>query len=95
MSTGKDGLGDGDAKLFAAGATFIGLFAIPWLILLSVLFGFLTYLVVRSVNYRPDRGEFAEYYDIDEKSYIPFGPAICFAIMVLVFYFHIMMWFST
>lgn len=91
LSTGKDGLGDGDAKLFAAGATFIGLFAIPWLILLSVLFGLLTYLVVRSVNYRPDRGEFSEYYDIDEKSYIPFGPAICLAIMVLVFYFHIMM----
>lgn len=88
--TGKDGMGDGDAKLFAAGAAFIGLSAIPWLILLSVLFGILSYWLMHNLNYRPNRGRFSHYYDIDEKHHIPFGPAICLASISLFYYYQIM-----
>ena len=36
---GRDGLGAGDAKLFAAGGAWVGLAALPWLLLLAALAG--------------------------------------------------------
>ncbi|WP_369311132.1 A24 family peptidase [Providencia rettgeri] len=84
--TGKEGIGDGDAKLFAAGATFVGISQLHWLILFSSLIGGGIYLAMRYYHYKPDRGEYAIYYDIDDKYHVPFGPAICISIMLLYLY---------
>lgn len=85
-ATGKEGMGDGDAKLFSACASFIGVAQIHWLILFSALFGLLIFFTVNYFNYVPDRGKYAVYYEIDEKYHIPFGPAICLAVLLLYFY---------
>lgn len=84
--TGKEGMGDGDAKLFAACMPFIGIAQIHWLILLASLFGFLLFFIIKHISYIPDRGQYAIYYDIDEKYHVPFGPAICIAALLLYFY---------
>lgn len=84
--TGKEGMGDGDAKLFAAGATFIGISQVHWLFLLSSIFGIICYVIFRLYSYSPDRGDYKSYYDIDEKHHVPFGPAICLAIIFLFYY---------
>jgi len=84
--TGKDGMGDGDAKLFAAGASFMGISQVHWLLLLSSIFGVGCYLIFKAYKYAPERGEYKNYYDIDEKYHVPFGPAICLAIIFLFYY---------
>lgn len=72
LRKGAEGLGIGDAKLFAAGVIVLGPFRIPELILISSLGGIIGY-VLRS--FRHGAG----------ASGIPFGPYIAYAIYVLNF----------
>ncbi|EAA8390536.1 prepilin peptidase [Salmonella enterica] len=90
---GHEGLGGGDAKLFAAASVWVGLSQVPWLILFSavcggVLFGIKKFyqrkILVQAPAVLP--GE-----DNDDSEglcdgfYIPFGPAIALATLVLFF----------
>ncbi|EMF3895683.1 A24 family peptidase [Salmonella enterica] len=90
---GHEGLGGGDAKLYAAASVWVGLSQVPWLILFSavcggVLFGIKKFyqrkILVQAPAVLP--GE-----DNDDSEvlcdgfYIPFGPAIALATLVLFF----------
>ncbi|EDH9623031.1 prepilin peptidase [Salmonella enterica subsp. enterica serovar Austin] len=90
---GHEGLGGGDAKLFAAASVWVGLSQVPWLILFSavcggVLFGIKKFyqrkILVQAPAVLP-----GEYNDDSEVLcdgfYIPFGPAIALATLVLFF----------
>lgn len=90
---GHEGLGSGDAKLFAAASVWVGLSQVPWLILFSAICGGVLYgikkfyqrkILVQVPTVLP--GE-----DNDDNEvlcdgfYIPFGPAIALATIVLFF----------
>ncbi|ESQ14324.1 MAG: hypothetical protein N838_11960 [Thiohalocapsa sp. PB-PSB1] len=68
--SGQEGLGQGDAKLFAAGTLLLGLAALPMLVLLASCGGIAAVLLARS------RGAV-------DRSAIPFGPFIGYAIYIL------------
>lgn len=90
---GHEGLGSGDAKLFAAASVWVGLSQVPWLILFSAVCGGVLYgikkfyqrkILVQVPAVLP--GE-----DNDDNEvfcdgfYIPFGPAIALTTLVLFF----------
>jgi len=66
---GHEGLGQGDAKLLAAGGAWLGWQALPWLVLLAALIG-LAFALTRHL-----RGT-----SITATTALPFGPAIALAI---------------
>lgn len=92
---GHEGLGGGDAKLFAAASVWVGLGQVPWLILFSAVCGSVLYgikkfyqrkILVQTPEFLP--GQDADGGDNDMACagvYIPFGPAIALATLVLFF----------
>lgn len=64
---GRDGLGDGDVKLLAAGGAWDGLAALPTILVLAALAGLL--LAVLRHGWRLER-----------TTAVPFGPPLCLAI---------------
>ena len=70
--TGLDGLGAGDAKLFAAGAFLLGPAYIPDLVLFASLGGIIACMIVRLRTGKLPEG-------------IPFGPFISYAIFICLF----------
>lgn len=90
-----EGLGGGDAKLFAAASVWVGLSQVPWLILFSAVCGGLWY-GINKFYYRKILISVTERLpgqDTDDSNkdticnefYIPFGPAIALATLVLFF----------
>ncbi|EBE6988904.1 prepilin peptidase [Salmonella enterica] len=86
-----EGLGGGDAKLFAAASVWVGLSQVPWLILFSavcggVLYGIKAFYQRKILIPAPDRlpGEGADEADYN-GFYIPFGPAIALATLIIFF----------
>ena len=69
---GRDGLGEGDAKLMAAAGAWVGLGPLPTVVLAAALAG----LAIATALHLAGRGMHA-------ASAIPFGPAICVAIWVV------------
>ena len=69
---GRDGLGQGDAKLVAAGGAWLGLYALSWLIFIAAIFALaavgVAWLLGRHFN---------------RASAIPFGAALALAIFIL------------
>jgi leader peptidase (prepilin peptidase)/N-methyltransferase len=66
---GRDGLGQGDAKLMAAAGAWLGLAALPTVVFTSAVFGLLMAAAMRLGGNR-----------LHAASAIPFGPALCAAI---------------
>jgi leader peptidase (prepilin peptidase)/N-methyltransferase len=66
---GRDGLGQGDAKLVAAGGAWLGLAALPAVVFIAAVFGLVTAAVLYAARRR-----------FDSSSAMPFGPALCAAI---------------
>jgi len=66
---GREGIGLGDAKLLAAGGTWIGLFGLPFILLIAS-GGALAIIAILAVFKKP----------IGPQSHIPFGPALSIAI---------------
>lgn len=66
---GREGIGLGDAKLLAAGGTWIGLFGLPFILLIAS-GGVLAIIAILAVFKKP----------IGPQSHIPFGPALSIAI---------------
>jgi len=67
LATGKEGMGYGDFKLFAAFGAWLGWQSLPLIILLSSLVGALTGIV------------FILFFSHDRRVPIPFGPFLCIA----------------
>jgi leader peptidase (prepilin peptidase)/N-methyltransferase len=65
---GREGLGEGDAKLIAAAGAWLGLAALPTVVFLAALTGLAMAAGLRLAGRTPDGGA------------LPFGPAICAAI---------------
>jgi len=72
---GRDGLGQGDAKLLAAGGAWVGLAALPSVVLTSALLGILSALVLRALGYRLTRA-----------TQIPLGPSLALAVWLVWLY---------
>lgn len=72
---GWDGLGGGDAKLLAAAGAWVGLAALPLIVLASALFGLLAALGIAL------RGR-----TMTSRTQIPFGPCIAFAFWLVWLY---------
>jgi leader peptidase (prepilin peptidase)/N-methyltransferase len=68
---GREGVGPGDAKLLAAAGAWLGLAALPWVVLLAACAGLITALVLR-LGGRP----------IDAGTALPFGPWLAMAIWI-------------
>jgi len=69
---GRDGLGGGDAKLLAAAGAWVGLRALPQVVLLAALAGLLAAACLRLSGIR-----------LGAQSAIPFGPFLALAIWLL------------
>lgn len=90
---GREGLGGGDAKLFAAASVWVGLSQVPWLILFSAVCGGVLYGIKKFYqrNILVQTPELLPGQDDDSDSnevaccglYIPFGPAIALAVLIL------------
>jgi leader peptidase (prepilin peptidase)/N-methyltransferase len=65
----REGLGQGDAKLFAAGAAWTGLGALSWVLLIAALLGLATAGVARLRGQR-----------VSMTTRLPFGPALAAAV---------------
>ena len=65
---GRDGLGEGDAKLFAAAGAWVGAGALPQVILIAALAGLLAAALMRLVGIR-----------LGAASALPFGPFLAIA----------------
>jgi len=74
LLTGKEGMGYGDFKLFAAFGAWFGWMALPLIILLSSLVGAVVGIIMIAVMGR------------DRQIPIPFGPYLCGAALVYVFW---------
>ena len=72
---GEEGLGIGDAKLFAAGALVVGPWQVPGLILFASVGGIVGY-GLRALRARAEGGR-------SEARGLPFGPFIAFAVVVV------------
>lgn len=73
---GRVGIGQGDAKLLAAGGAWVGLQALPWALLLGALFG-IAVLLPREWRARTLR----------LSSSVPFGPGFCAAVWLVWLYY--------
>lgn len=93
---GYEGLGGGDAKLFAAASVWVGLSQMPWLILFSAICGGVLYGIKKIYQRKilvqvPDLLPGQEDADSGGNDvpcggfYIPFGPVIALATLVLFF----------
>ncbi|WP_232776729.1 A24 family peptidase [Rahnella sp. AA] len=80
----KEGLGYGDVKLYAAVSAWLGLDFLPELILISAVLGGFFYLVMWGYYEKVLR--VSESPLVKENNYIPFGPAIAVAALIL---FHV------
>ena len=69
---GREGLGGGDAKLLAVAGAWLGLSALPWVVLLAATFGLTIAAVMRY------RG-----HAVDATTVLPFGPFLVLAIWVV------------
>jgi leader peptidase (prepilin peptidase) / N-methyltransferase len=69
---GREGLGQGDAKLLAAGGAWLGWEALPWVVLLAALLGLACAIVQRA------RGA-----ALTRETALPFGPPLALAIWVV------------
>jgi leader peptidase (prepilin peptidase)/N-methyltransferase len=69
---GRDGLGQGDAKLLAAAGAWLGLAPLPLLVGLAALAGLTSVAVLRLLG-RP----------LDAATALPFGPALCLGMWAL------------
>lgn len=69
---GQAGLGQGDAKLLAAGGAWLGWQALPWVVLLACLLGLVIVLALRI------RGR-----SITRETVLPFGPPLAAAIWIV------------
>jgi leader peptidase (prepilin peptidase) / N-methyltransferase len=69
---GRDGLGEGDAKLVAAAGAWLGIGALSWLILVAAVAALIGAGLARLAGYRLNRA-----------TAIPFGPFIALAFFVL------------
>lgn len=74
LATGKEGMGYGDFKLFAAFGAWFGWAALPLIILLSSLVGAIVGITMIAILGR------------DRQIPIPFGPYLCGAALVYVFW---------
>ncbi len=72
---GREGLGQGDAKLLAAGGAWLGWQALPWVVLLAALLG----LAVAGLH-RMRGGE------LTAQTALPFGPPLAAAIWIAWLY---------
>ena len=81
---GRDGLGEGDAKLLAAAGAWLGLAALPTVVFVAALFGLATAAILRLAG--PAR---------DDTAQIPFGPAISAAIWAVWLGFDPIAWAAT
>jgi len=79
---GREGLGYGDVKLLAAITAWLGMEKIPELIIGSAASGIMVYLLCTLLNQRRSLNEDNP---TAEKHYIPFGPSICMAGLVIFF----------
>ena len=68
---GRDGLGQGDAKLMAAAGAWLGLAALPMIVFMAALFGLAIAAGLKIGGHAMHRG-----------SAVPFGPALCAAIWI-------------
>lgn len=80
----QDGLGYGDVKLYAAVSAWLGLDLLPELILISAVLGGFFYLA--TWGYYEKVLRVSESPLVSENNYIPFGPAIALAALIL---FHV------
>jgi leader peptidase (prepilin peptidase)/N-methyltransferase len=69
---GRDGLGQGDAKLLAAAGAWVGLASLPLLVCIAA-FASLTIITVLRLFGRP----------LDGATMLPFGPALCFGLWAM------------
>jgi leader peptidase (prepilin peptidase)/N-methyltransferase len=69
---GQEGIGQGDAKLLAAGGAWLGWEALPWIVLLAALLG----LALAAVQ----RGRGAA---VTRETALPFGPPLALAIWII------------
>ena len=69
---GREGLGQGDAKLLAAGGAWLGWEALPWVVLLAAVLGLALALFQRA------RGV-----ALTRETALPFGPALALAIWIV------------
>jgi leader peptidase (prepilin peptidase)/N-methyltransferase len=72
---GREGIGQGDAKLLAAAGAWVGLEALPWALLFGALFG-MAVLVAREGRSR----------GLQITSAVPFGPGFCLALWLVWLY---------
>jgi leader peptidase (prepilin peptidase)/N-methyltransferase len=72
---GRDGLGQGDAKLLAAGGAWLGWMALPHVIVIGAVCGIVVALAVAARRGR-----------LDGAAMIPFGPCLAFSIWVIRLY---------
>ncbi|ECM8012252.1 TPA: A24 family peptidase [Salmonella enterica subsp. enterica serovar Newport] len=90
---GHEGLGGGDAKLFAAASVWVGLSQVPWLILFSAVCGGVLYgikkfyqrkILVLVPELLPGQDDDSDSNEVACCGlYIPFGPAIALAVLIL------------
>lgn len=69
---GREGIGQGDAKLLAAGGAWLGWEALPWVVLLGAFLGLMLALLQRC------RGA-----ALTRETALPFGPPLALAIWVI------------
>jgi leader peptidase (prepilin peptidase)/N-methyltransferase len=75
LARGRDGLGRGDAKLLAAGGAWLGVAALPWVVLLAALFG-----LVLAILHGARGGR------LTRETALPFGPPLALAIWIIWLY---------
>lgn len=69
---GREGIGQGDAKLLAAGGAWLGWEALPWVVLLAALLG-LTLAVLQCARNKA----------LTRETVLPFGPPLALAIWII------------
>ena len=74
LITGKEGMGHGDFKLFAAFGAWFGWIALPFILLLSSICGALTGIIYLKITKK------------SKDTPIPFGPFLCMAAVIYLFW---------
>jgi leader peptidase (prepilin peptidase)/N-methyltransferase len=75
LARGREGLGRGDAKLLAAGGAWLGVAALPWVVLLAAVFGLMLAILHGARGGRLTR-----------DTTLPFGPPLALAIWIIWLY---------